>query len=116
MTFRDNTKLTLGENARVVVDRFVFNPDQSTGALALSTSMAAFRMTTGKLSAMRDKKINVSAPVAALAVRGTDFWWGPIEGQFGTLLVRTAGSMCAPRSAKNGKARTSKNGADAPSH
>jgi hypothetical protein len=87
VTFQDNTKLTLGENARVVVDRFAFNPDQSTGELALRTSASAFRMATGKLSAMRDKKINVSTPYAALAVRGTDFWWGPIEGQFGVLLM-----------------------------
>ncbi len=87
VTFRDNTKLTLGENARVVVDRFVFDPDQSKGELALSTSKAAFRMATGKLGALQDKQINVSTPVAALAVRGTDFWWGPIEGHFGVLLV-----------------------------
>lgn len=87
VTFRDNTKFTLGENASAVVDRFVFNPDQSTGELALRTSAAAFRMATGKLSAMGDKKINVVTPFAALAVRGTDFWWGPIEGQFGALLV-----------------------------
>jgi hypothetical protein len=87
VSFRDNTTLTLGENARVVIDRYVFNPEQSTGELALSTSAAAFRLATGKLSEMRDKKINVSAPFAALAVRGTDFWWGPIDGHFGALLV-----------------------------
>jgi hypothetical protein len=87
VSFRDNTTLTLGENARVVIDRYVFNPEQSTGELALSTSAAAFRLATGKLSEMRDKKINVTAPFAALAVRGTDFWWGPIDGHFGALLV-----------------------------
>ena len=87
VSFRDNTTLTLGENARVVIDRYVFNPEESTGELVLSTSAAAFRLATGKLSEMRDKKINVSTPFAALAVRGTDFWWGPINGHFGTLLV-----------------------------
>jgi len=87
VSFRDNTTLTLGENARVVIDRYVFNPEQSTGELALSTSAAAFRLATGKLSEMRDKKINVSTPFAGLAVRGTDFWWGPIDGHFGALLV-----------------------------
>jgi len=87
VTFRDNTKLTLGESARVVVDRFVYNPSESKGELALSTSKAAFRMATGKLGAMRDKNISVSTPGAALAVRGTDFWWGPIEGHSGVLMV-----------------------------
>ena len=28
VTFSDDTKLTLGENAKVVVDRYVFNPDK----------------------------------------------------------------------------------------
>ena len=87
ITFRDNTKLSLGENAEMVIDRFVFNPDQSTGELVLSTGAAAFRMATGKIGKMQNKTINVSTPFAALAVRGTDFWWGPVDGQYGALLV-----------------------------
>ena len=87
VTFTDGTKLTLGENAKVVVDRYVFNPDKSVGELALSTSAAAFRLATGKLSEMQDRKVTVATPFAALAVRGTDFWGGPIDGQYGVLLV-----------------------------
>jgi hypothetical protein len=34
---------------------------------------------------LQTKKITVSTPVAALAVRGTDFWAGPIDGQYGVL-------------------------------
>ena len=87
ITFRDDTKLSVGENAEMTIDRFVFNPDQSTGELVLSTSAAAFRMATGKIGKMQNKTINVSTPLAALAVRGTDFWWGPVNGHSGTLLV-----------------------------
>ena len=87
ITFRDDTKLSVGENAEMTIDRFVFNPDQSTGELVLSTSAAAFRMATGKIGKMQNKTINVSTPLAALAVRGTDFWWGPVKGHSGTLLV-----------------------------
>lgn len=87
VTFRDGTTLTLGENAKVVIDRYVYNPDTSTGQLALSTGVGAFRLVTGKISDMRRKDVNVSTPVAALAIRGTDVWWGPIDGQFGVLLV-----------------------------
>ena len=35
VTFIDDTRLTLGENARVVIDRYVYNPDRSVGAMAL---------------------------------------------------------------------------------
>ena len=87
VTFRDGTTLTLGEKATVSIDRYVYNPDRSTGELALKTGVAAFRLATGKISEMRRKDINVKTPVAALAIRGTDVWWGPIDGQFGVLLV-----------------------------
>lgn len=90
VTFADDTKLALGENAQVVVDRYVYNPDKSAGELVLSTSAAAFRLTTGKLNEMRNRNVSVATPVAALAVRGTDFWWGSVDGQYGVLLVNNS--------------------------
>jgi hypothetical protein len=87
VSFRDRTELTLGENATVVVDRFVYDPDAGTGEVVLKTGVAALRMATGKISEMQNKKITVSTPFATLGVRGTDFWWGPIDGQFGVLLL-----------------------------
>lgn len=88
VTFRDGTVLTLGENAKVVVDRYVYNPDQSTGTMALNATRGAIRLATGKLNQARDKKITVSTPYAALAVRGTEFWTGPIDGHYGALLLK----------------------------
>lgn len=90
VTFRDQTNLTLGENATIVVDRFVFDPDASVGEAALNATKGAFRLTTGRISEMRNKNIGVTTSFGALAVRGTDFWWGPIEGQFGVLLVHNS--------------------------
>lgn len=87
VNFRDNSELTLGENARVVVDRFIFNPDEGTGEALLKTGVGAFRLATGKISELKEKKITVSTPYATLGVRGTDFWWGPIDGRFGVLLL-----------------------------
>jgi hypothetical protein len=101
VTFHDGTKLTLGENANVVIDRYVYNPAQSTGALALKSATGAMRFSTGKINQMRNKKVTVTTPYAALAVRGTEFWMGPIDGHYGTLLlkgkvaVRSAGGEVA---------------------
>src|SRR5262245_13257201 len=83
ITFRDGTLLTLGENARVVVDRYVFDPKESTGALALKTTTGAIRFATGQLGKMRNKDVTVTTSYAALAVRGTEFWMGPIDGHHG---------------------------------
>lgn len=88
VTFRDGTTLTLGENAKVVVDRYVYNPEQSTGDLALNATRGAIRLATGRLHQMRDRDVKVSTPYAALAVRGTEFWTGPIDGHYGALLLK----------------------------
>jgi len=88
ITFRDGTLLTLGENARVVIDRYVFNPEESTGVMALKTTRGAMRFATGRLNQMRNKDVTVTTPVAALAVRGTEFWTGPIDGHHGALLLK----------------------------
>ena len=87
VSFRDSTKLNLGENATVVVDRFVFDPDAGTGKVLLKTGVGAFRMATGKISELHNKDIKVSTPFATIGVRGTDFWWGPIDGHFGVLML-----------------------------
>ena len=88
VTFRDQTLLTLGENARVKVDRYVYNPSQGTGQMAVKATQGAMRFVTGKIGKMKDHNVTVITPQAALAVRGTDFWVGPIDGQYGVLLMK----------------------------
>jgi hypothetical protein len=87
VTFRDNSILTLGENTNVLVDRYVFDPEKSKGEVVLNASRGALRFAGGKLKQMSDRRITVQAPVAGLAVRGTEFWAGPIDGQYGVLLL-----------------------------
>jgi hypothetical protein len=88
ITFSDGSDLTLGENARVVVDQFVYNPSKSKGTVVLSAAQGAFRFAGGKIEGMQEKKVLVNTPSAALAVRGTHFWAGPIDGQYGVLLLQ----------------------------
>lgn len=87
ITFVDGTKLMLGENASVVVDKYVYNPTKSTGAMALSSAKGAVRFSTGKIGSMKKKDVTVSTPQAALAVRGTEFWMGPIDGHHGAYVL-----------------------------
>ena len=101
VSFRDSTQLNLGENATVVVDRFVYDPDASTGEVVVKTGVAAFRMATGKINALKNKKITVSTPFATIGVRGTDFWWGPIDGHFGVLMLSKARSKLAMMRARS---------------
>jgi hypothetical protein len=88
VTFPDNSALTLGENANVVVDRYVFNPAKSSADVVLNASEGALRFTGGKIEQMHQRNIVVNTPNAALAVRGTHFWAGPIYGKYGVLLLK----------------------------
>ena len=87
VTFNDNSKLTLGENANVVIDRFIYNPKKSSAQVVLSSTQGAIRFAGGKIEQMNQKNIVVNTPSAALAVRGTHFWAGPIDGKYGVYLL-----------------------------
>lgn len=88
ITLEDDTKLTLGANANLTIDTFVFEPEASKGTALLTVVKGAFRFTTGKLSGMADKKVEVKTVFANLAVRGTDFWGGPLNNQYGVLVLK----------------------------
>jgi hypothetical protein len=87
VTFRDNTVLTLGEHASVVIDRYVYDPDHGIGETVLQATKGAFRFATGRIKEMKDHKIAVSTPVADIGVRGTEFWGGPLD-KYGVLLLQ----------------------------
>ena len=56
VTFRDSSSLTLGENANVVVDRYVFNPDKSTADVVLNATQGALRFAGGKIEQMQSEE------------------------------------------------------------
>jgi hypothetical protein len=85
--FRDDTVLTLGEQASVVIDRYVFDPDQGIGETVLQATKGAFRFATGRIKELNDRKIAVSTPVADIGVRGTEFWGGPLGAKYGVFLL-----------------------------
>jgi hypothetical protein len=87
VTFRDNTALTLGEKASVVIERYIFNPDRGIGETVLQTTRGAFRFASGEIKGLRQRKIAISTPVAEIGVRGTEFWGGPINSAYGVLLL-----------------------------
>jgi hypothetical protein len=93
----DGADLTLGANATLRINNLVFNhADASKSRLALFAE-GAFRMVTGRINSLSGGSVEVTSSVATLAIRGTDFWHGPIDGIYGVLLlsgevrVRTAG-------------------------
>ena len=70
LMLRDQTKVALGPGARLTLDRFVYNPNVTTGSIVLNLVKGGFRFITGVAA----KPIYlIRTPVAAISVRGTVF-------------------------------------------
>ncbi len=93
ITFADGTLLTLGENAEMTLDTFVYDPAGGTGTLKLGV-VGAFRFVSGQVTKLASSDVSVTTPVATVGIRGTEFWGGPIDDQaLGVFLIDGAVSV-----------------------
>jgi hypothetical protein len=90
VTFKDKTRLTLGEKTKLTLDKFVFYPAARRGRIGFRVS-GAFRFLSGQVSKLARSDVRVTTPFAAIGVRGTEFWGGPIDDQaLGVFLIEGA--------------------------
>lgn len=82
----DRTTFTVGANARVAVDRFVYNPSANSRSTGVSVTRGAFRFMSGRTLRQPSGTVSVRTPVATIGVRGTIF-----EGVVGEEAIRIAG-------------------------
>ena len=68
--FLDETKLALGPNSSLVLDRFVFDPASDTGSFVMTATAGVFRFVSGKLP---KKSYEIHTPTATIGIRGTVF-------------------------------------------
>ena len=93
VTLRDQTRLTLGERAKLTLDRYVFDPAVGRGTIKFGLT-GAFRFVSGQLSKLANAEVSVTTPVAVVGIRGTEFWGGPIDDQvLGIFLIEGAVSV-----------------------
>ena len=86
-TLKDGTKLTLGEHTTLVVDAFVYDPAVSRGKLAVRFAKGAFLFVGGLVEKVPGADVQIRTPAAAIGVRGTTVWGGPIDKGFGVLAL-----------------------------
>ena len=67
----DQTAITMGENASLVIDEFVYNPGNAGSALSASVAQGAFRLVTGGVARNNPEGTKVKLPSAVLTIRGT---------------------------------------------
>ena len=83
---KDGTVLKLGQNAKVVLDDFVYTEDDSTLSLALRSVQGAFRFIGGAIDKQAPNATKIETPLATLTIRGTDIFVGPIDGAYGVFV------------------------------
>src|SRR5262245_13568632 len=55
--FVDGTALTVGPDSENVIDRYVYNPAQGTGTIAMSTAKGVFRLVGGAITKNNEAEI-----------------------------------------------------------
>ena len=67
--FVDQSAMSIGPNADMVIDQFVYDPASGTGKLAASLTRGVFRFVGGKLS-KQDNAVTMQTPSATIGIRG----------------------------------------------
>ena len=68
LVFLDGTTVTIGPNAQLKIDKFVYDPSSEKGELAMTAGTGVFRVIGGRIS--KTSEIKVSTPSASLGIRG----------------------------------------------
>jgi ferric-dicitrate binding protein FerR (iron transport regulator) len=78
----DDMQITLGANAKAVIAEYQFSPFVSAvkGVVVVEVSKGAILLTTGRISQLSDKRIEVKTSLTDLATTGGEFWAGPTGG------------------------------------
>ncbi len=87
LSFKDGSRLVLGENGRVTIEDWRPEQGRSSGVLLLDLESGAVHLTAAKSSKAPDKRVELRTPVAVISVRGTDVWSGPIDSATGVMVL-----------------------------
>jgi hypothetical protein len=68
LVFLDGSSLTVGPNARLTIDKFVYDPNTKTGDLSITATQGVFRLVGGKIS--KNNPIVVNTPSGTIGIRG----------------------------------------------
>lgn len=73
VVLRDDTRVSLGPQTEIRIDRFLFAPAQGQLALVLKMARGAAAYVSGKIAKLSPDAVRVETPVAIVGVRGTKF-------------------------------------------
>lgn len=69
--FSDKSLYTIGENAEVILNEYVYNPETGDGRSIIEVTKGIFRFLTGDIAKKDPEKVKVNTPFATIGVRGS---------------------------------------------
>jgi hypothetical protein len=73
ITFRDDTKVVITEQSKLVIDTFVYDGEKKTGKLGIKMALGTIKYASGQIAKNDPQQVMVETPTATIGVRGTDF-------------------------------------------
>jgi hypothetical protein len=70
---KDNTRLSLGPDSEIRIERFVFAPAQGQLELVVRVVRGIVAYVSGKIAELAPESVRVETPVAIVGIRGTRF-------------------------------------------
>jgi hypothetical protein len=81
IVFADDSRLSVGPNTTLAIDKFVFDPTTHRGSLQTSLKQGTLAAVSGKLARQSPEAMTIRTPVAVMAVRGTRVLVRASDGQ-----------------------------------
>jgi hypothetical protein len=73
ITFKDDTKVQITEQSKLVIDTFVYDGEKKTGKLGIKMALGTIKYASGQIAKSDPQQVMVETPTATIGVRGTDF-------------------------------------------
>ena len=74
ITFLDQTKVSITENSKLVIDDFVYDAGSSSKSkLGMKVALGTVRYVSGSIAHGNPNAVNIRTPTSTIGVRGTDF-------------------------------------------
>jgi len=73
VTFRDDTLMSFGPQTELVVDEYLYAPEQRDGKLGVRLAKGTLNYVSGAVARLKPEAVQVRTPTGTIGVRGTHF-------------------------------------------
>jgi len=87
----DETVFTVGPGSDLVIDRFVYDPDQGTGEMAGQMTTGFLRYVSGQIGENAPEAVSIDTPAATIGIRGTALMIAEVPDQPDTFFCGVLG-------------------------